>query len=1387
MAMALFMNSFVITIVSVLSQCTALQFTTHPQRREITAGNPATFVCGVRDSSVHPQVAWLKDGEVLPPGDHYEVDTANYTTGTALTLSSLDFSQTTIADRGFYRCKAWHRDAVIFSEIAQLVVFGPPTIVNNPRSLNVTPNTPFSLQCEAVGPPEPISIAWYKDGEVVAAALPSPSTYSFAGVTTRTRIRCVAENRNGMTPSEFSIVNIIVAPSVPSSLAVSDATSTSLRVSWYLSQDGYSPVTHAIVEFAETSNKGPDGSLQWNRTKVETSSPNSVVIYNLKPYTSYTIHVALENDIGQSGWSDYVVGRTAEGVPSAAPGSIQIQPSGSGADMEVSWSHVATADVNGILQGYRVGFTDAAAGGELDTIWFESDGTDFRPIFPPSARQFSHRRPYYSSDSRSDLSPRDQQPLQPPFLHLSSMYGAGKRKTRPPARFVLSPTEEPDEHGWHSTPAARLTEQLHNELLDVSKQIEQMKTDLGIQEAELETAKTPLPISPRPREDDVTDHRSIFPGGLAAPSSQQDGRSQKSVPVGVQRRFAPPHNSVPTLREVRAFHALHSNPPPLAPRLSTGQQASDGALGYERRPPPENLQSSPDGDPLCSELPNLEKTRIGLTTSSHVTNPPFPPLPAPKFSTVRPRPAPKPSYTKMASTNPRPLALTPPAPTSGTPRPEDRPFKPSRTERASTSPGPLALTLPAPTSVNPRPEDLPVKSATTQMASPSPAVATTAPTSATPRPKDCAFKPAFVQTASTFQQLPTLKPAATQMASSLPAVSTTAPTSVTPSPEDCAFKPSPVQTASTFRQLPTLKPAATQMASPSPAVSTTSAQLRQLVPPPSSAEQYAACSLHEVIHASDATTTPPKTYSKAGDRYIDKETGHGATQGPFQLPPFGSDFITSPLQTAQKLAEDFTLAEPRVEDVRSSNSVILRGLDPTTNYSVQVWALTQVGDGVRSNPIMLYGTGSGGSFVVGYPAEDTVPSNDMASGNQWSVKKMDLVIGGSIAGLILTMVVMTYACCKCHRKRQAKAGKRDPETASTVPMMQHNTPIKSKAAKSFSKKLAAEVQSFRLSPNLTESVVSVLLNRERLEVGKVVGEGEFGCVTEAKLRLEGNRYMTVAVKTMKSRSSKQDVESFVTEALRMKDFHHPNIMSLIGLIMEPPETRFLPVKAMVVLPFMKHGDLHTFLLRSRLADKPKFVPIQTLLKFSVDIAKGMEYLGQMEFLHRDLAARNCMLDEQLVVKVADFGLSRKIYCENYYRQGSMVKVPVKWLAMESLADRVYTTQSDVWSFGVTLWEIITRGATPYPGVANHEVYDLLLKGLRLQKPRDCSDQLYQIMYSCWRINPKHRPSFNFLVRKLHTMLSAMPPPPSIDNSFYENTSNVIKLTDSEACFQDTEC
>ncbi|MGH0171671.1 UNVERIFIED_CONTAM: hypothetical protein FKN15_061620 [Acipenser sinensis] len=118
------------------------------------------------------------------------------------------------------------------------------------------------------------------------------------------------------------------------------------------------------------------------------------------------------------------------------------------------------------------------------------------------------------------------------------------------------------------------------------------------------------------------------------------------------------------------------------------------------------------------------------------------------------------------------------------------------------------------------------------------------------------------------------------------------------------------------------------------------------------------------------------------------------------------------------------------------------------------------------------------------------------------------------------------------------------------------------------------------------------------------------------------------------------------------------------------------------------------------------------------------------------------------VCVADFGLSKRIYSGDYYRQGSASKLPVKWIGLESLADNVYTTQSDVWSFGVTMWEIVTLGQTPYPGVENCEIYEYLLKGSRLKQPPGCLDEVFEIMHSCWNANPKGRPSFQSLIGQL---------------------------------------
>uniref|UniRef100_A0AAQ6AIQ2 Tyrosine-protein kinase receptor TYRO3 n=1 Tax=Amphiprion ocellaris TaxID=80972 RepID=A0AAQ6AIQ2_AMPOC len=308
-----------------------------------------------------------------------------------------------------------------------------------------------------------------------------------------------------------------------------------------------------------------------------------------------------------------------------------------------------------------------------------------------------------------------------------------------------------------------------------------------------------------------------------------------------------------------------------------------------------------------------------------------------------------------------------------------------------------------------------------------------------------------------------------------------------------------------------------------------------------------------------------------------------------------------------------------------------------------------------------------------------------------------------------------------------------------------------------------------INDELKNKLQDVLIPERLLTLGHMLGKGEFGSVREAFLKSEDSSVQKVAVKVLKSDiTSSGDIEQCLKEAAYMKDFHHPNVIQLIGVSLHRRPSQRLPIP-MVVLPFMKHGDLHTFLLLSRLGDQPFDLSLQTLVQFMLDISRGMEYLSSRNIIHRDLAARNCMLNENMTVCVADFGLSKKIYSGDYYRQGSVSKLPVKWIALESLADNVYTTQSDVWAFGVTMWEIMTRGQTPYPGVENSEIYEFLIKGERLKKPADCRDDIYEIMHSCWSPVPKCRPSFQHLVGQLEALwLSLSTAPPSKEPLLYVN-------------------
>ncbi|MGH0191452.1 UNVERIFIED_CONTAM: hypothetical protein FKN15_061432, partial [Acipenser sinensis] len=314
------------------------------------------------------------------------------------------------------------------------------------------------------------------------------------------------------------------------------------------------------------------------------------------------------------------------------------------------------------------------------------------------------------------------------------------------------------------------------------------------------------------------------------------------------------------------------------------------------------------------------------------------------------------------------------------------------------------------------------------------------------------------------------------------------------------------------------------------------------------------------------------------------------------------------------------------------------------------------------------------------------------------------------------------------------------------------------------------VSNLGISKGLQTKLLDVMTDKKLLSIGKILGEGEFGSVMEGHLKQADGSSQKVAVKTMKlDNFSQREIEEFLSEAACMKDFCHPNVIKLLGVCLEISSRENLP-KPMVILPFMKYGDLHSFLLHSRLNESPQFLPLQTLLRFMIDIALGMEYLSSKNFLHRDLAARNCMLRNDMTVCVADFGLSKKIYSGDYYRQGRIAKMPVKWIAIESLADRVFTTKSDVWAFGITMWEIATRGMTPYPGVQNHEIYDYLLQGHRLKQPADCLDELYDIMYDCWRSDPADRPGFLEVRMRLEKLAERLPEVSSKEDIIYINTS-----------------
>lgn len=258
-----------------------------------------------------------------------------------------------------------------------------------------------------------------------------------------------------------------------------------------------------------------------------------------------------------------------------------------------------------------------------------------------------------------------------------------------------------------------------------------------------------------------------------------------------------------------------------------------------------------------------------------------------------------------------------------------------------------------------------------------------------------------------------------------------------------------------------------------------------------------------------------------------------------------------------------------------------------------------------------------------------------------------------------------------------------------------------------------------------------ILNHEDVILGELLGKGNFGEVYKGTLKDK----TPVAVKTCKEDLPQELKIKFLQEAKILKQYDHPNIVKLIGVC-----TQRQPVY--IIMELVPGGDFLSFLRKKK--DELK---LKQLVKFSLDAASGMLYLESKNCIHRDLAARNCLVGENNILKISDFGMSRQ-EDGGVYSSSGLKQIPIKWTAPEALNYGRYSSESDVWSFGILLWETFSLGVCPYPGMTNQQAREQVERGYRMSAPQHCPEDIAKIMMKCWDYKPENRPKFSELQKEL---------------------------------------
>ncbi|XP_033894824.1 ephrin type-B receptor 3-like isoform X3 [Acipenser ruthenus] len=386
----------------------------------------------------------------------------------------------------------------------------------------------------------------------------------------------------------------------------------------------------------------------------------------------------------------------------------------------------------------------------------------------------------------------------------------------------------------------------------------------------------------------------------------------------------------------------------------------------------------------------------------------------------------------------------------------------------------------------------------------------------------------------------------------------------------------------------------------------------------------------------------------------------------------------------------------------------IEGLKPGTPYVVQVRARTVAG----------YGR---------YSSSSDFSTNLQSDPEKNIQEQLPLIVGSATAGLVFIIAVVVIAIV-CLRKQRNGS-----ESEYTEKLQQYITPG-----------MKVYIDPFTYEdPNEAIREFAKEIDISCVKIEEVIGAGEFGEVCRGRLKLPGRREIIVAIKTLKVGYTERQRRDFLSEASIMGQFDHPNIIHLEGVV-----TKSRPV--MIVTEFMENGALDSFL---RLNDG-QFTVIQ-LVGMLRGIAAGMKYLSDANYVHRDLAARNILVNSNLVCKVSDFGLSRFLEddpTDPTYTSSLGGKIPIRWTAPEAIAYRKFTSASDVWSYGIVMWEVMSYGERPYWDMSNQDVINAVEQDYRLPPPMDCPTALHQLMLDCWVKDRNLRPKFAQIVNTLDKLI-----------------------------------